>query len=103
MLLLLEGEDGDPSLRLPGRESCPGPTGGVPGPVAHPGAVMAERPGSQRGAGRLLSCSALPQRPRKEVVAFLGEEKGSQAASAGQPPAPAARCGLPFVSTAQSP
>lgn len=63
------------------------------------------RQAEQAGAGRppLPSCFALPQRPRKEVVAFLGEEKGSRAASAGRPAAPAARSGLPFVSTAQSP
>lgn len=47
----------------------------------HPGAGA--RPAGT-GAGRPQSCFALPQRPRKEVVAFLGEEKGSRAASAGQ-------------------
>lgn len=46
-------------------------------------------------AGRLPSCSALPQRPRKEVVAFLREEKGSGAASAGQPATLSAHCALP--------
>lgn len=88
---------------LPASRRAAGAAGSIPGLVAHPRAAMAERPGSQAGAGRPPSCFALPQRPRKEVVAFLGEEKGSRAASTGQPAAPAARSGLPFVSTAQSP
>lgn len=46
-------------------------------------------------AGRLQNCSALPQRPRKEVVSFLREEKGSGAASAGRPATLTAHCALP--------
>lgn len=90
-----KGDDGDPSilfswvcssLEHPGRVAHVPPSGrehpGAGGPSTC-GDAGAAWPGGT-GAGRPQSCLALPQRPRKEVVAFRGEEKGSRAASAGQ-------------------
>lgn len=121
-LPLPEGEDWDnpsfqlsrlyPSLGVPGTSRLH-PTG----PRELPGASrdwwlvhvrpwrrgLGSQANRQAGAGRPPSCFALPQRPRKEVVAFLGEEKGSRTASAGQPAAPTAQlrgcrsCRLPRV------
>lgn len=60
-----------------------------------PRAAVPERPGRRhrgRAAAELLRS---PQRPRKEVVAFLAEEKGSRSGClGGAGTAPAARSGL---------